>query len=78
MGRNNHSHKAISAVANMLTAAIEKSGMTQRDLAAHLNVSEARVSQILSGKANLTIQTLAKIASILKMDLCIGLHDPGQ
>lgn len=62
----------------MLSAAIEKSGMTQRDLAAHLNVSEARVSQILSGKANLTIQTLAKIASILKMELRIGLYGPEQ
>lgn len=60
----------------MLAAAIEASGMTQRDLAAHLNVTEARVSQILNGRANLTIQTLAKIAAILKMELRIGLYGP--
>lgn len=60
----------------MLTSAIEASGLTQRELAAHLNVSEARVSQILNGKANLTIQTLAKIAAILKKELRIGLYGP--
>jgi transcriptional regulator with XRE-family HTH domain len=76
MGRNSHSQKSISAVASMLAAAIEASGMTQRDLAAHLNVTEARVSQILNGRANLTIQTLAKIAAILKMELRIGLYGP--
>lgn len=58
----------------MLQGALEASKMTQRDLAAHLNVSEQRVCQMLNGEANLTIQTLFKIASAMKMELVIGLH----
>lgn len=58
----------------MLTNALHASGMSQKDLAARLNVSEARVSQMLNGDANLTITTLVKIASVLKMDLQIGLY----
>lgn len=58
----------------MLNMALHSSGMSQHDLAARLNVSEARVSQLLNGDANLTILTLVKIASALKMDLTIGLQ----
>lgn len=58
----------------MLTNALHASGMSQKDLAARLNVSEARVSQMLNGDANLTVTTLVKIASVLKMVLQIGLY----
>lgn len=73
-GRNSQSNKLISEVAAMLAAAVDKSEMSQRDLAAKLNVSEARVSQILSGKSNLTLQTLARIAVILGLKLRIDLN----
>lgn len=62
----------------MLQAALEDSKMTQRDLAAHLNVSEQRVCQMLNGEANLTIQSLFKIASALKMDLGISMTKRDQ
>ena len=78
MGRTSKSQAVLTEVANMLAAAVANSGIQQRDLAAHLNVSEARVSQILSGKSNLTIQTLAKIADILQMELRIGLYGSKQ
>jgi transcriptional regulator with XRE-family HTH domain len=58
----------------MLTMALDSSGMFQHDLAAKLNVSEARISQMLNGDANLTVQTLVKVASALKMELRISLH----
>ena len=68
-----HIPEGLQRVGDMLSAAIESSGMTQKDVAARLNVSEARVSQMLTGDANLTVKTLIKIATILEMDLQIGL-----
>lgn len=66
----------LKRVGVMLSAAIESKEMTQKDVAAKLNVSEARVSQMLTGDANLTVKTLVKVASILQMDLQIGLFTP--
>lgn len=74
--RSKHIPDMLKRVGNMLSAAIESKGMTQKDVAAKLNVSEARVSQMLTGDANLTVKTLVKVASILQMDLQIGLFTP--
>lgn len=74
MPRSKHTQDAITRVSDMLTNALHASGMSQKDLAARLNVSEARVSQMLNGDANLTVTTLVKIASVLKMVLQIGLY----
>ena len=43
-------------------------GMTQRDLAARLGVSEVTVSRWLSGERNPSIETLSKIADALGTD----------
>ena len=40
---------------------LESLGMSQRELARRLSLSEGRVSQILSGEDNLTLRTLAAI-----------------
>jgi transcriptional regulator with XRE-family HTH domain len=74
MPRSKLVQETISRVSVMLSTALDSSGISQHDLAAKLNVSEARVSQMLNGDANLTILTLAKIASALKMELKIGLY----
>src|SRR5438067_1040533 len=44
-----------------LGAVIESLGITQRELARRLKVSEGRVSQILSGQENLTLRSLAAL-----------------
>jgi hypothetical protein len=44
-----------------LAAVIESLGITQRELARRLNVSEGRVSQVLSGAENLTLRSLAAL-----------------
>lgn len=44
-----------------VAALVESLGLTQRDLAGRLGVSEGRVSQILSGKENLTLRSLAAL-----------------
>lgn len=47
-------------VAKGLRSALQRCGITQRTLAKRLGTSEARVSQVLSGNENITIDTLAK------------------
>ncbi len=44
-----------------LAGLVESLGLTQRELAARLGVSEGRVSQILSGTENLTLRSLAAL-----------------
>jgi transcriptional regulator with XRE-family HTH domain len=39
--------------------------MTQKDVAAALKVSESNVSQYLSGRKNLTIETMTKLAHVV-------------
>ena len=46
-----------------VTALVESLGLTQRELARRLGVSEGRVSQILSGKANLTLRSRAGLGA---------------
>jgi transcriptional regulator with XRE-family HTH domain len=45
----------------LVAALAESLGLTQRELAERMNVSEARISQILSGKGNLTLNSLATL-----------------
>lgn len=52
-----------------IEAALDRQGLTQRDLAKALGVSEGRISQILSENgANLEARTIAKIAHALGME----------
>jgi len=44
-----------------VSALLGSVGLSQRELAGRLGVSEARVSQILSGKDNLTLRSLASL-----------------
>lgn len=60
-----------------IEAAMDKQGLTQAKLAKLLNVSEARVSQILSDNgANLEARTIAKIAHRLGMKAHIRFDVP--
>lgn len=51
----------IGETADTLAALLESLNVTQRELARRLGVSEARISQILSGPENLTLKSLASI-----------------
>lgn len=60
-----------------IEAAMDKQGLTQAKLAKLLNVSEARVSQMLSDNgANLEARTIAKIAHRLGMKAHIRFDAP--
>jgi predicted XRE-type DNA-binding protein len=45
--------------ADTISALLDSLGVSQRELANRLEVSEARVSQLVSGNGNLTLSTLA-------------------
>ena len=62
---------ALASVALALADALEQSGISQRELAKLLDVSESRVSQILGADHNLTVKMLARIANALERELKI-------
>jgi transcriptional regulator with XRE-family HTH domain len=51
----------------IVAALLESSGITQKAIAERLGVTPGRVSQILSGEANLTLRSLADLAWALGM-----------
>jgi len=57
---------------------MKEAGLSQTRFAERLGVSKPYVSQVLQGKTNMTILTLAKIAKALGSDLCITLKPCGE
>lgn len=49
-------------VSDSFGALLESTGMSKKELARRLGVSQGRVSQILSGEENLTLRTVAALA----------------
>ncbi len=48
---------------------LKETGLTQRELARRLNVSDAYVSKLLSGKANMSLKTLIKLSTALGLQV---------
>jgi transcriptional regulator with XRE-family HTH domain len=73
---------AVASVALAMAEAIHNSGMSQREVAERLDVSETRISQILAATDNPTIKTLARLADVLGRELSVEfsseVHVPGQ
>ena len=57
------------SISNRIFEILEERNMTQRDLARMLGKTETEVSRWLSGTHNLTIATIAKIATVLGDDI---------
>lgn len=57
------------SIAEKLSILLEERGMTQRDLARKVGKTEAEVSRWLGGTHNFTLRTLAKISTILGVDM---------
>ena len=62
------------AIANRVYDLMGEKGMKQRDLARLLGKSETEVSRWLSGTHNLTIATIAKMATALGDDIITTTH----
>lgn len=62
-------------VAKQIQKLMDENGFTQKELADKLDVNKSYISRALSGKANLTIETLVKIGSELGGVWHIGLTE---
>jgi transcriptional regulator with XRE-family HTH domain len=51
----------VGEVTDSISALLQELGLSQADLARRLGVTKGRVSQILSGRQNMTLRTLAAI-----------------
>lgn len=71
----NKPNEVMAVVVDMITSAMAENGMVHKDLADHLGVSQQRVSQILSGRYNITVKTLSRIAEALNKKLTIEFHE---
>lgn len=58
-------HGLVTQLTNEITFHMRERGISRADLAARMGVSPGRVSQILGGGENLTLRTLAALASAL-------------
>lgn len=63
-----------AVVADTFSLLLEDLGVTQRELARRLKTSDANVSKLLSGAANLKLSTIAKIAFALGVRLVPALR----
>lgn len=57
------------AIAIKVRRRIKESGLTQKRLAEQLGCTQQHVSVLLGGKANLTLETIAKLEQALAIDL---------
>lgn len=57
------------AIAIKVRSRMRELGITQKELAAKLECSQQHVSALLGGKANMTLETLAKLEQALSFDL---------
>ena len=58
-------HGLVTQLTNEITFHMRECGISRADLAARMGVSPGRVSQILGGGENLTLRTLAALATAL-------------
>ena len=56
-------------VADRIDAALKERGMTQKQLAQAMGKTENEVSRWVGGTHNFTLKTIAKISSVLNVDL---------
>lgn len=59
----------VADTAELVARLMEERGVNKAELARRLGKSRARVTQLLSGKANMTIRTLAEIACALDAEV---------
>ncbi len=62
------------AIANRVFELLKERNMTQRDFAKALGKTETEVSRWLSGTHNLTLATIAKMATVLGDDIVTTTH----
>jgi transcriptional regulator with XRE-family HTH domain len=64
----------VTQLMNEINWHMRESGLTRADLASRMGVSPGRISQVLSGGENLTLRTLASLATALDARFEMGLR----
>ncbi len=67
----------IADTAQMISDLLERRNLKQADLARMLNKTPAFVSQLLNGKANMTVRTLAEVIFALGASVKVNALDEG-
>ena len=60
------------AIALKVRSRMKELSITQKDLAQKMNCTQQHISSLLTGKANLTLETIAKLEVCLNLDLIAG------
>ena len=60
-------HPFVRAVARRIAALRQELGLTQEELASKLGIAHKNVQRLESGRQNLTLQTLARVAKVLEV-----------
>ncbi|MBR6346806.1 MAG: helix-turn-helix transcriptional regulator [Bacteroidales bacterium] len=66
------------AVAIKVRHRMKELGITQKDLAQRLECTQQHISVLLTGKTNMTLETLAKLEQALSFDLIQGVLEFGN
>jgi transcriptional regulator with XRE-family HTH domain len=66
----------VAEAAEVIAGLMAEKNVSKADLARRLNKSRAWVTQLLSGKANMTIRTLAEVVHALDADVKIHVQSP--
>lgn len=75
MGRREMSVARLSLRAALLISrAFQASGMSQKELAGELGITEGRVSQVLNGDGNFRVSTIARFLAALGYDAVLEAH----
>jgi transcriptional regulator with XRE-family HTH domain len=64
----------ITKLTNEIVVLMREYGITRADLAGRMGVSPGRISQVLSGGENLTVRTLASLATALDAEFDVQLN----
>jgi transcriptional regulator with XRE-family HTH domain len=64
-------------MADYIEGAIESSGLSKQEVARRMDVTPGRMSQIVSGGENLTLETIARVLDVLdlRLDPAAGVRD---
>ncbi len=68
----------VTQLTNEINWHLHERGLTRADLASRMGVSPGRVSQVLSGGENLTLRTLASLATALDAQFELELRPPAS
>lgn len=67
----------VAQASEVIARLMAEQNVTKAGLARRLNKSRAWVTQLLSGKANMTIRTLAEVAHALEAEVQLHAQSPG-